>query len=125
MKRVKLIMPVIILFTVVFCSCVYNNEEELYGDNCNTENVTYTAIIKPILTARCYSCHSNSAANSFGAGINLENFNELTLKVISGKLLGAITHSPGFPAMPKGGVKLDDCSIEKIRTWINNGAKND
>lgn len=130
MKRVKLFMPVI-LFTVVFYGCVYNNEEELYGnkpsDNCNTENVTYTGIIKPILTARCYSCHSNSAANSFGAGINLENFNELTLKVTSGKLLGVITHSPGFQPMPQpqGAVKLDDCSIEKIRTWINNGAKND
>lgn len=113
----------------VFCSCVYNNEEELYGsnplDNCNTENVTYAGTIKPILTVRCYSCHSNSTANSFGAGNNLEDFNDLTLKVNSGKLLGAITHSPGFPAMPQGGVKLDDCSIEKIRTWINNGAEND
>lgn len=127
MKRVA---SWIFLFFIsfIFGRCTYNSEEALYGDepsgNCNTENVTYSKTIKPILTASCYSCHSASTASSFGAGINLENYSQLIAVVNNGKLLGAVTHSPGYPAMPQGGAKLDNCTIEKIKAWINNGAAN-
>lgn len=127
MKRLTLLIPLFFL-TFILTRCTYNNEEDLYGENpsgsCDTENVTYAGTIKPILTDNCYSCHSSSNANSFGAGINLETFNQLLTVVNNGKLLGAISHSPGFPKMPQGSAKLDDCTIEKIKTWIENGATN-
>lgn len=117
-----------LLFCSIFLiSCQYDNEEELYGKggDCDTSNVTYSQTIKPILTASCYTCHSTGNAPSFGSGINLENYNELMIRVNNGKLVGAISHSPGYSAMPQAGTKLDDCTIEKIKTWINNGALND
>lgn len=126
MKR--LIPRLAILFwSLFFTSCQYDNEEELYGKggDCDTSNVTYSQTIKPILTASCYTCHSSSNAPSFGSRINLENYNELMIRVNNGKLVGAISHSPGYTAMPLVGAKLDDCTIEKIKTWIDNGALND
>ncbi len=117
----------LLICSVSIISCQYNNEEDLYGknENCDISNVSYSKTIIPILTASCYTCHSTSNASSFGSGINLENFNELMIRVNNGKLVGAISHLPGYPAMPRVGAKLDDCSIEKIKAWINNGALND
>ncbi len=43
----------------------------------------------------------------------------------SGQLVGAITHSPGYTAMPFGGDMLPDCEIAQITSWVNNGAIND
>ncbi|MBN1987718.1 MAG: hypothetical protein JW761_15505 [Prolixibacteraceae bacterium] len=115
----------LILLSVAFFSCRYDNEEELYGDAiCDTSNVTYAQTVKPILTASCYSCHSVSNANSFGSGINLETYSELMIQINNGRLVGAISHSPGYTPMPQVGAKLDDCSIEKIKAWINEGAAN-
>jgi cytochrome c5 len=114
----------LLAFSFFLVSCEYNNEEELYGDkqDCDTSNVAYSQTVKPILTASCYSCHSVSNANTFGSGINLETYSELMIQINNGKLVGAISHSPGFTPMPQVGAKLDDCSIEKIKAWINEGA---
>jgi cytochrome c5 len=125
MKRVAIIG--FLLFFCFILSCRYDSEEELYFDEdqkCDTINVTFTNTIRPILTANCFSCHSGSNAGSFGAGINLEAYESLLATVNSGRLTGAIMHSPGFSAMPLDGTKLDDCSINKIRAWINSGALN-
>jgi hypothetical protein len=42
--------------------------------------------------------------------------------VDSGQLLGAIKHSPGYSQMPKNEAMLVDCDIQKIETWITEGA---
>jgi hypothetical protein len=42
----------------------------------------------------------------------------------NGKLMGVITHANGFPQMPKGGNKLSDCNIAKIKKWVDAGAPN-
>jgi len=124
MKQFSKWMILIFLSAAVF-SCRYDNEEELFGDAiCDTSNVTYTNNVKPVLTANCLSCHSTSNAATFGSGIKLEDYSDLMVQVNNGNLVGVITHSPGYPAMPQGGAKLDDCTIEKIVTWINNGAPN-
>jgi hypothetical protein len=115
----------LLFLSVAFFSCSYDNEEDLYGNEiCDTSSVNYSKTIKPVLTANCYSCHSTSNAPSFGSGIKLENYDDLMVQVNNGKLVGAITHLPGYSAMPQGGVKLDDCTIEKIVIWINSGAPN-
>jgi len=124
MKKISSWMILIFLSAAVF-SCRYDNEDELYGDAiCDTSNVAYTNIVKPILTTNCLGCHSSSSAATFGSGIKLEEYSDLMVQVNNGNLAGVITHSPGYPAMPRGGAKLDDCSIEKIMTWINSGAPN-
>lgn len=39
-------------------------------------------------------------------------------------LVGNIRHDAGFPAMPQGGAKLDDCKIALIKAWVDAGAPN-
>ncbi|MEN8137610.1 MAG: hypothetical protein ABFR62_04180 [Bacteroidota bacterium] len=111
-----------------FSGCVYNNEELLYEDdlsgNCDTKSISYSETIKPIITANCYSCHSVNNADSFGSGIDLETYNNLIITISNGTFIGTITHSPGYKPMPLGGEQLNDCSIEKINTWVNSGAVN-
>jgi hypothetical protein len=128
MKRGIFIL-ILVLTSFLVYNCMYDNEEELYpdidsGEKCDTLNISLSNSIKPILSNNCYSCHSNSNSGTFGAGINLETYSGLVEMVNRGRLIGAITHSPGFIAMPQGGTKLDDCSISKIRAWINGGALN-
>lgn len=121
------IINVLLLCLYGMFGCRYYNEEELYDDSevkCDTVNVTLSNSINSILALNCYSCHSNSNAIPFGSGINLETYSGLSATALSGRLVGAITHSPGFVPMPHNAAKLDDCSIEKIKAWINDGALN-
>lgn len=105
-------------------ACTYNNEEELYGNlpgTCDTTTVSYATDILPLLQSNCYGCHSQAA--SMG-GINLEGHSRVKLFADNGRLLGAVSHAPGFSPMPKNGSKLPACDINKIRRWINMGTPN-
>lgn len=106
--------------TVLFGSCYYDVEEELYPTlECSTDGVTYSGVVEPLIRAKCYSCH-DAATNS--GNHTLEGYDKLKSYVDNGKLLGAIKHSPGFSPMPKGQAKLVDCDIEKIEAWVTAGA---
>lgn len=111
------------LFMMAIVSCTYHNEEELYSatpdDSCNTENVTYTSDVLPVLQTNCYSCHKREFASG---GVILEGYDQVKIYATNGRLFGAISHSPGFSPMPKGGTKLPACDIEKIKVWIDAGA---
>jgi mono/diheme cytochrome c family protein len=128
MKRV-LQLAVFPLLTCIAVSCYYDNEEKLYPEidrnNCDTLNITLSAGVQPVLASRCYSCHGNNTAASFGGGINLETYSGLKATADNGKLEGAIKHLSGYSPMPQGASKMDDCSINKIVAWINKGAPND
>lgn len=103
-------------------SCYYNVEEDLYPDlGCDTDGVTYSGTVLPILEANCFSCH--------GEGINtgnvtLEGYDNLLGLVNSGRFLGAIRHDAGFTPMPQDQPQLPDCTIEKIEAWVAGGALN-
>jgi len=102
-------------------SCYYDKAELLYPTvaACDTTNVTYKLKIAPIFTANCLSCHSNSTYISNGGGIvKLQdyvdvkaNLNQAYNDILTGK-------------MPKGGAKLDDCTISLLTIWKNAGAPN-
>lgn len=119
-----------ILFIIVVCimtSCYYDNEEKLYSElntNCDLENVTFSATIKPILQASCYTCHSNANYLNSGGGIKLENHADVQTMVNNGKLMGSVTHASGFIHMPKDGAKLPDCEISQLQKWVDNQAPN-
>ena len=116
------------ILSLYACACLYENEEELFAEDdnsqCETTNVSFANTVRPILQNNCFSCHSNLNASSLGSGIKLEEFNDVMMQVNNGKLSGVINHDVGFPKMPLGGAKLDDCSINKIDAWISQGAKN-
>ena len=107
--------------------CYYDNEETLYpgtGSGCDLTNITLSTAIKPVMQSYCLGCHSTAAAPGSGNGIRLENYTDLKTWVTNGKLYGAVSHAAGYSPMPKGGGKLDNCTLQKIKKWIDDGALN-
>ena len=85
---------------------------------CAPSNVSFSSEVTNILSSNgCTGCHS-------AGSIVLSSYSGVKSVVDNGKLLGSIKHETGFRAMPEGGGKMDDCHIETIETWINEGALN-
>ena len=107
-------------------SCYYDNEDDLYPfeDMCDTSTTPLAGVIKPILQGNCYACHNASSAASSGAGINLEDYGSLKGWADNGRLICAIEHGNNCQPMPKGGGKLRQCDIDKIKAWVARGAQN-
>ncbi len=102
-----------------FISCSKASEDVLMPQQCDTTDMKYSTDILPIITANCYGCHGNGTVTN---GVDLDGYDNVKAKAISGQLIGVITHADGYPAMPYDGNKLSDCEINKIRAWINKGA---
>lgn len=113
------LLPATLLFFLFIIppGCKNYNAVDLYPP-CDTVNVTYSGNIQPIIAANCLPCHS--VANQFG-GIILAVLDSARIPARNGLLLKAVTHDPSVIPMPKGGGKLSDCDIAKIRRWINLG----
>lgn len=125
-QTIKLKMFLLLLMfssAMLLQSCYKDNEEDLYpGPNdCNTENVSFSQTVMPVITNNCVACHSGSAPSG---GISLTTYSEVVTSVDGGRFLGAIKHETGFSAMPQGGAKLSDCKISQIEAWIDQGKKN-
>lgn len=87
---------------------------------CDTTVFTYTAV-KKIIDANCINCHSGASP---AGGLNYSTYAGLKAVADAGRLLGAVTHSAGYTAMPFQQPKLDDCKVTQIRKWIQSGAPN-
>ncbi|MBC7720892.1 MAG: hypothetical protein H7068_02650 [Pedobacter sp.] len=123
-KKNAQIIPLLIV--MVWVGCTYKKEVIDYPPvttiTCDTTNVRYSVEIVGILSTNCYSCHTAPA--SFGGGNVLNNYNSLKIYATSGLLYDVVNHTPGSDFMPKGGGKIADCDIAKIRTWIRKGSPN-
>ena len=116
-----------LLILLLFYGCYYNSEEELFPDDeisCDTLNMSYADDIQPVLQTHCYSCHSNADAPRFGGNIKLEDYGDVKASADDGSLLGSIQHDNNYSPMPRGGGKLNDCTLGKFRSWIADGAAN-
>jgi len=89
-------------------------------EDCNLDNVGFAADVSPIINSYCLSCHSGSSPNG---GVSLTNYSNISSAANSGVLLNAITGASGAPLMPPSGA-MNDCNINKITKWINDGAQN-
>lgn len=128
LNRKYLITASILMLFITFFgqACYYDNEEYLYPEtaNCVTENMSYANDVWPVISASCTGCHSG--ANPSG-GISLENYSDVNAAALIGagnygSLYGVISYASGNSPMPKGGDKLSDCTISKIKAWIDQGA---
>jgi cytochrome c553 len=123
-KNILRLVVTAIGFIALAVSCSKSNEADTQNTGtggCDTVDMKYTANVLPIISGNCYSCHGNGVING---GIELDSYNKLLIQVNNGNLIGVITHSAGYPAMPQGKAKLSDCDINKIRGWIARGAQN-
>jgi hypothetical protein len=85
---------------------------------CDTLNVTYTAIIQPILQLYCIGCHSGSNPQY---SINLSTYQAVVGVANSGRLMGALRWETGFFPMPKNGNQLASCQINQFQKWMDAG----
>jgi len=122
MKNNYILFFLLSFVVIGFTSCYYDNEEELYPSviTCDTITVSYSSTIAPILTGNCNGCHSSASS---GGGILLNTHAQVSIYALSGLLYGVVSHTSGSP-MPKGGNKIDNCSIAKIKKWAAAGAPN-
>lgn len=123
---IKKVLLIILAFYALYnTSCTNKKEVEAYPNFiCDTTNARFSVEVKDVFTRNCYNCHSAANANSLGGGTNLENYGTVRAFARSGILLGNITFAPGANPMPKGGSKISNCDIDKIRAWINRGSLN-
>ena len=118
----------------MFQSCYYDVEQNLVvhdttiiytdsggGSGCDTNNVSFSATVQPMLDQYCMVCHSQAAQLG---GINLQGYNNVAVYVENGQFLGAINWEAGYIPMPKDAPKVDDCTLAKINAWVHQGAPN-
>lgn len=121
------IAAAVIIFYSIGCSksndaTLANGSAGTPSPACDTVNMKYAANVIPIMQASCYSCHG--ASNNGGSGgIILDNYASLKKWADKGTLVGNITHAAGFVPMPYGQAKMSDCNINKIISWVKNGAE--
>ncbi len=112
------------LFLVGMNSCFYDKADLIYPQQatCDTAAVTYSGTVATILNSNCNGCHGGAAAA--GAGIKLDTYAGVSTWVTNGRLLNSMLHNGQASPMPKGGSKLDACTINKVNSWITKGAPN-
>ena len=121
----------VLTVVILLAGCYYDKADQLYpdpsnnpgtgGNLCDTTAMSFTNDIKPIMMQYCglAGCH-DAATPSFGydltiyAGVKMANDAD--------RLIGVINHQSGFQPMPKGMPKLNECNINKITAWVNQGA---
>ena len=112
---------IIIIIVAAFIQGCYYDDPDILDPNrtvCDTAIITYSGTINPIVTAYCTGCHAGAAAP---LGVRTDNYTGVKAIASNGKLLTVI--SPPH-SMPKGGPRLSDCNIAKIRKWITAGTPN-
>ena len=98
-----------------------NLECDPNSGGCDTENVSFSGFVQPVIQNSCQGCHSG---NSPSGDIDLTNYQNIKVVADNGRLFGAISWANGFENMPQGGDQLPQCTIDKIKSWIDAGAPN-
>lgn len=114
---------IVLILPLLLAACYSNKREALNPGSCITGEVSYSQYIRPVVQSTCLTCHSAAVAGSSGRSVNLEGHTNLQQWALNGQLMKSIRHS-GAPAMPQGGPKLDDCTIEHFQAWVTAGAPN-
>jgi len=131
-RTLYLVLALMTGFLFSLSSCYYDTVEELdpnFGliGNCDTAGtISFSVKVDSIITTFCgstggaaSSCHGTSSSS----GIPLVSYQDIS-NAASDKLMDAIRHINGASPMPKGGGKIDNCRIETIQKWINQGKMN-
>lgn len=120
MKKKLLLLSfcsVVLLLSVDSC----RNDKEpvpITPVTCDSNPSTYSKDIKGIMDSKCVVCHK--PGGSF-ASLPLQTYSQVKTATDSGKLVGTVKHTAGFPAMPQGGSKLSDAELALIDCWIQKG----
>ena len=107
----------IVILGLLLIAC--NKDDE---DFCDTADITYTNTVASIFNSSCAVSGCHVTGNEMNAFFSLEGYENAKFVADFGRIVGAISHDPGFTPMPFNGNKLDQCSIDKIDAWVSAGA---
>lgn len=117
--------PILLIIAAIgnfLFSCSYHKEDVLYPNPpvCDTTNVTYSAVIKPLIETHCAisTCHvSGGSASTSGI---FDNYAAVKAKVDNGSMYNRVVV---LRDMPSDHV-LTDCQVNQMARWIYSGALN-
>lgn len=113
------ILPFILLPTIILSSCTNDSTDDLVSFNPNQE-VKYSTSIKNIIDNNCLQCHGTTP--SFGAPMSLTTYEEVKDAVLNRGLINRISRAEGSTgAMPLGGQRLPQVTIDLISQWEDEG----
>ena len=113
-----------VVMLYLLSGCYYDKEELLYPGGADCNDIVQPAFSKdilPLLNLKCNNCHKGNYASG---GIRLDSYDQVMTSVNNGGLMGSVSHTSGYSAMPKNGSKMSGCEINKIQAWIDAGALN-
>jgi hypothetical protein len=119
LQKTKLIF---VFVALGLAACVWESVEDIAPQSfleCDTSRVTFSRDIQPILARRCFGCHQGFGDPTY----EFTDFTAFQAMALNNKLLPAINQTSSRP-MPKGQIKIPQCEIAKITSWVNAGAKN-
>jgi hypothetical protein len=116
MKFILFLTPLLFILYFSMNGCVSHNEEDLYGENCDTLNLTYSKV-EYIFQNNCYTCHHEGF---FSHDIKLDSYVNVKAAINTNKFWPAINQTGPYK-MPKGQPLLDSCLLAKIGAWVNVG----
>ena len=89
-----------------------------------TDSISFELHILPILETNCFGCHNEANANSKGSGYEFDTYTEISNFTKNGLILPQVKHESGATPMPYNKTKLDECSINTLQIWIEQGSLN-
>jgi hypothetical protein len=117
---------VLVLVISMGQSCYYDNREDIYqfvGEVCDPSVATYSEDINAIMASNCAvsGCHDAQTRQS---GINLSDYAGTSSAVLNGSVIQRIELSVGAPGLMPPSGRMQQCDIDKIKTWTLQGALN-
>lgn len=86
-------------------------------DDCDTEQVSFSETIWPMMQNYCTGCHSSGSP---GGGIVIEDHADMVSIANNGSLMGSVRYEAGYAKMPTN-KQLSDCNINQLQKWIDKG----
>jgi len=118
MRNTFILLTITALISIT-TGCYYDKEQDLYPNsfnaNCDVSNVTFSNDVSKIISANCAisGCHVTP-----GQAPDLSTYTNIYSSKDRINVRACIDKT-----MPKGGA-LSSCDIQKLQTWITNGAAN-
>ena len=116
----------VLFLSILFLgSCSYDSQESLFGiSDCDTNYVSFEMHILPIVTSHCTACHSGPNSSD---GLVLETYAQIKSSALeqgSNGMINRIIRPEGSVGSMPQNYRLEDCQIEKIKVWVEEGAQN-
>lgn len=134
MKKANITFPTLFISMIILAiaqSCTHDTFMDMDIDpevmdtttvnECITEDISYATFVSDVVATHCNGCHGTSGAQG---GVTTATYEGLKTVALNGRLYGAIERLPGYNFMPLGSAKLDQCIIDKVKSWIDDGAPN-